>query len=52
MCTLRSLKNKTRTFTQLKFAKVMATPTLLYGSETNIGPIKEKSLKNIEYEYF
>jgi hypothetical protein len=29
-----SLRGKTRKDTQLKFYKVMATPTLLYGSET------------------
>jgi len=32
--TIRKHLNKTRTDTQMKFYKVVARPTLLYGSET------------------
>jgi hypothetical protein len=38
-----SLRGKTRKATQLKFYKVMATPTLLYGSETWILNARDKS---------
>ena len=39
----RTLKNKTRKETQLKFYKTIAVPTLLYGSETWITTKKEES---------
>jgi hypothetical protein len=39
----RSLRGKTRKDTQLKFYKVMATPTLLYGSETWTLNARDKS---------
>lgn len=42
----RALKNKTTTKTQLKFYKLMATPTLLYGSETWIP--KNQDLNRIQ----
>jgi hypothetical protein len=38
-----SLRGKTRKDTQLKFYKVMATPTLFYGSETWILNARDKS---------
>jgi hypothetical protein len=57
MCnTIRTLNNKTRTDTQIKFYKALTAPTLIYGSEiwsrkrrkeTKIKTAEMKMLKSV-----